>query len=223
MGGGVPGQGLVRYSFRESQGFWNGSAFLYRSTFERDSIDPSFFPVGGFPSLSYENYSKWSLMESPMNAPSPPPESFRDSSHPRTSPHTIIPHHQMVCGRVTTGLLDSLLFHWDEVSQKPHSQIQAEPVLPRVASRTGSQFLVIAELVNRNLTVLREFSRPHLISQFQRGNMRDKLSLHKYCCKVKRKIINVERASPVPFHMPRILNLSSQCNHLVLVYFIWIK
>lgn len=125
---------------------------------------------------------------------------------------------------VTTGLLDSLLFHWDEVSQKPHSQIQAEPVLLHVASRTRSQFLVIAELVNRNLTVLGEFSRPHLISQFQRSNMRNKLSLHKYCCKIKKKIINVvARASPVPFLMPRILNLSSQCNHLVLVYFIRIK
>lgn len=96
--------------------------------------------------------------------------------------------------------------------------------LLHVASRTGSQFLVIAELVNRNLTVLGEFSRPHLISQFQRGNMRNKLSLHKYCCKIKRKIINVvASASPVPFQMPRILNFSSQCNHLVLVYFIRIK
>lgn len=186
-------------------------------------MDLSFFHVGGFLSLSYENYSKWPLMESPINA-HPPPESFRDSSHPQISTHTIIPHHQMVCGRVTTGLLDSLLFHWDEVSQKPHSQIQAEPVLLHVASRTRSQFLVIAELVNRNLTVLGEFSRPHLISQFQRSNMRNKLSLHKYCCKIKKKIINVvASASPVPFLMPRILNLSSQCNHLVLVYFIRIK
>lgn len=39
---------------------------------------------------------------------------------------TDLPSHQhppspMVCGCVTTGLLDSLLFHWDAVSQKPHS------------------------------------------------------------------------------------------------------
>lgn len=118
----------------------------------------------------------------------PTPESFRDPSHPQTSIHTIIPHHQMFCARVTKGLLDSLPFT-EMRYLRNHTQIQAEPVLLlHVASRTGNQFLVIPELVNGNLTVLGEFSRPHLISQFQRGNMRNKLSLQSIAVKSKGKL-----------------------------------
>jgi hypothetical protein len=60
-------------------------------------------------------------------------------------------------------------------------------------------FWVVTEFVKRNLTVLGEFSKPHLISQVQKTDLRNKLRLHKYCCyKAKRKIIIVKSQSPMP-------------------------
>lgn len=177
-----------------------------------------------FPSISYENYSKWHLIQSPVNTPLPC-ESFRRSSRPQTlHSHPHPPTINRACECVIRVLLDPPLIHWDDISQKPHSRLQAEPVPPPVAARTQRLFLMITELVNRNLTALGKFSRPQLISLFQTANARTQLNLYKYCGKIKRKIINViEGTSPMPLQMPKILNLSSQCKYLVLFYFIQIK
>lgn len=105
--------------------------------------------------------------------------------------HCLLPTSRRAQGCVTTALLDSLLIHGNEASEKPHSQLQAEPRPPHSASGTSRLFSVITELVNRNSTVLGEFSRPCLISQFQRAHVRNKLNLHKSCCEIKRKVTNV--------------------------------
>ena len=55
-----------------------------------------------------------------------------------------------------------------------------------LATRTHRLFLMITELVNRNLTVSGMFADLSS-SLFQAPNERTKLNLYKYCCKIQRK------------------------------------
>lgn len=143
-------------------------------------------------------------MESPVNTPLPH-ESFRHSSHPQTlhQPHNFPPSHWFV--NVWLKASWSLSSSPELKPLRNHIQLQAQPL----ASRTQRLFLAIIELVNRNLTLLGEFSRPHLISQFQRANMSDTQNLHKYCCKTKKRVINVVE-SLKPFQLSKIFKLFHQ-------------
>lgn len=148
-------------------------------------------------------------MESPVNTPLPH-ESSRHSSHPQT----LYSHWFVNMWPKASWSLSS------STELKPlrnHTQLQTQPVPQPLASRTQRLFLVITELVNRNLTLLGEFSRLHPTSQFQKANMRDTQNLHTYCCKTKEKIINVI-GSPRPFQMPKILSFFSQCNYSVIFF-----
>lgn len=149
-------------------------------------------------------------MESPVTTPLAH-ESFRHSSHPQT-----LYSHWFV--NVWLKASWSLSSSTELKPLRNHTQLQGHPVPQTLASRTQRLFLVITELVNRNLTLLGEFSRLHLISQFQKANMRDTQNLHKYCCKTKEKIKNVIE-SPRPFQMPKILSLFSQCNYSIIFFY----
>ena len=155
------------------------------------------------------NGIRWRVL---LTLPSPPlpHESFRHSSHPQT-----LYSHLFVNVWLKTSW--SLSSSTEPKPLRNHTQLQAESVPQPLASRTQGLFLVITELVNRNLTLLGEFSRLYLISQFQKANMSDTQKLHKYCCKTKKKIINVIE-SQRSFQMPKIFNLFSQCSYSVIFF-----
>lgn len=136
-------------------------------------------------------------------------ESFRHSSHPQSlhQSHHFPSSHWFV--NVWLKASWSLSSSLELKPLRNHFQLQAEPVPQPLASRTRRLFLAIIELVNRNLTLLGEFSRPHLISQFQTANMRDTQNLHKYCCKTKKKVINVGESLKL-FQLSKIFKLFHQ-------------
>lgn len=139
-----------------------------------------------FPNISYENDSKRHVSQGPVNAPLPC-ESFRHSERPQTlSSHSHLPPSP------------ESVSVWPEAcwvlspSTETESLIRNHTVDSQwslrwpLATRTHRLFLMITELVNRNLTVSGMFADLSS-SLFQAPNERTKLNLYKYCCKIQRK------------------------------------